>query len=724
MDELKISDLNGKNFFIPDYQRGYRWDKTQIQELLDDIDAFVNKKRGEDEIYCLQPLVTSPATDPVTKEKTERIVDGQQRLTTIHLLMTYFRKHFNDIPDLPVYEIRYRTRNDSSDFLNKIDSKSEKDALENVDYYHMRLVYSTINEWFENKQSELGNKDDKYKEYINKFLDVLLNKVEMIEYRVKKEEELRTFSRLNIGKIGLTDSELIKALLLNRNNFDNAGEVMQHKLADEWYEIETTLQNDEFWLFIHDRNYDKPTRIDFILDLLSKNNSYDIPRDDYKTLNKDKHFTYRYFDKVFKTKKIPAAEIWKKVREYFAVLKEWYNDYEMFHYIGYLIAVKGTSKGVRFINECVKLWQGDKADFEYSKKIKIEGKDKQSFINELKKEIVYKLKYDQPDTQYTGYNALEYKFLGFLIDDVIKAGNRDEKYDSLPQALKNYIEGTAKDETDVKKCLELMDFEGDTGFSKRCCVNLLLLHNIETSIRYNKNLESNSKYTLPYFKRFPFHLYNMEDWQVEHIRPNAGSAVYKEKERLIFLAEAKEFFTIDKDKLEEYFKGYDGTNYDYSRIDDKYKDAETRKKLIERDSLFKEICASITRSDADNAELPEANKNKIYNYTLLDSKTNQEYGNHVFPYKRKYIQNLEQGRKLKYEIEGRKPKEVFKENATPFVLDTTKNIFTKNYSKTITTTLYWTENDADHYWKDMQDKLKEYFDMLNEEIGNKGDNNG
>ena len=40
IDRYAIPDLMGKNFFIPDYQRGYRWDKTQIFQLLSDIDLF------------------------------------------------------------------------------------------------------------------------------------------------------------------------------------------------------------------------------------------------------------------------------------------------------------------------------------------------------------------------------------------------------------------------------------------------------------------------------------------------------------------------------------------------------------------------------------------------------------------------------------------------------------------------------------------------------------
>lgn len=56
-----IKDLKDMNFFIPDYQRGYRWEEQQVKDLLDDIYSFSKKKGAgkEKEIYCIQPLVVS-----------------------------------------------------------------------------------------------------------------------------------------------------------------------------------------------------------------------------------------------------------------------------------------------------------------------------------------------------------------------------------------------------------------------------------------------------------------------------------------------------------------------------------------------------------------------------------------------------------------------------------------------------------------------------------------
>lgn len=60
-----INELLNKNFFIPSYQRGYRWKKRQVKELLDDIWEFINRKKEEDEFYCLQPVVIKECNEEI-----------------------------------------------------------------------------------------------------------------------------------------------------------------------------------------------------------------------------------------------------------------------------------------------------------------------------------------------------------------------------------------------------------------------------------------------------------------------------------------------------------------------------------------------------------------------------------------------------------------------------------------------------------------------------------
>ena len=93
--ELKsVCNLLGLKFFIPSYQRGYRWNDQQVEDLLNDINDFkpdsVNNS-DEGTWYCLQPLVVKKVkrSDSHCDEANEEdnwyeVIDGQQRLTTIY----------------------------------------------------------------------------------------------------------------------------------------------------------------------------------------------------------------------------------------------------------------------------------------------------------------------------------------------------------------------------------------------------------------------------------------------------------------------------------------------------------------------------------------------------------------------------------------------------------------------------------------------------------------
>ena len=90
LDLLAIPQLCGKNFFIPDYQRGYRWGTRQIEQLMNDLSLFLSDK-GQGKFYCLQPVVVKQM-DAKEVEKYNlksdtdnnrwyEVIDGQQRLT-------------------------------------------------------------------------------------------------------------------------------------------------------------------------------------------------------------------------------------------------------------------------------------------------------------------------------------------------------------------------------------------------------------------------------------------------------------------------------------------------------------------------------------------------------------------------------------------------------------------------------------------------------------------
>ena len=64
-----VKELLGMNFFIPDYQRGYRWKEQQAEDLLNDIRTFAeDDAKSPSEIYCIQPLVVQRKDEKILEK--------------------------------------------------------------------------------------------------------------------------------------------------------------------------------------------------------------------------------------------------------------------------------------------------------------------------------------------------------------------------------------------------------------------------------------------------------------------------------------------------------------------------------------------------------------------------------------------------------------------------------------------------------------------------------
>ena len=417
-----VNQLFDYHFFIPAYQRGYRWTETQVTQLLKDIWQFTkrdNKSKGE--FYCLQPVVVTQNGD-----KWE-VIDGQQRITTIFLIIKYLEDIIkiafqNFSFQSPVYE----TRTDSEDFLKSVKSKTENDAKQNVDYWHIWQAYNTIKTWFENKNNNINTID-----FINALLKFQFedangenldtaNNVRVIWYEVSEDEtnnHYDIFTRLNIGKIPLTNAELIKALFLQKDNFaDEKATLKQIQIASEWDTIEKTLQDDTFWYFIYNPanplKYD--CRIEYIFDLMKG-----------RTKDSEFYHTYNEFYKEFskhenKNNKRPDIDkIWLSIKQYFLTFEEWFKDYVLFHYVGYLIDC-GKS-----INEIKEEKEGDR-DKNILPKSKIEFKE---YLKEEIREKQVKFHIDNLDYQENkDKSKIRKLLLLFNIQTVLETQKSDMRF--------------------------------------------------------------------------------------------------------------------------------------------------------------------------------------------------------------------------------------------------------------------------------------------------------
>ena len=194
-----VSEISG-TFYVPSYQRGYRWGEDEVLRLLNDI--YQNGKKN----YCLQPVVVRKT------ENRYELIDGQQRLTSLYLIYRYM-KNVNPFFSDPAFDLIYETRENSADFLKSIDLTKRN---ENIDFWFIANAYETIRKWFE---------EDMQIRVLHVF-EYFKEDVKIIWYEVgENEDAISLFTRLNIGKIPLTSAELVKAMFLSSDVKDKSSQL-------------------------------------------------------------------------------------------------------------------------------------------------------------------------------------------------------------------------------------------------------------------------------------------------------------------------------------------------------------------------------------------------------------------------------------------------------------------------------------------------------------------
>jgi hypothetical protein len=322
-----VYELLNEDFFIPAYQRGYRWGESEVKALLDDMWEFAKTPQNKQSaFYCLQPVVV------VRGEEKWHVVDGQQRLTTLFLILRYFEKvhikeSLKESYGKALYSLAYETRPNCVEFLEHIHNDNFED---NIDFFHMNQAYQTIRTWF--REDERNRQDES--QLLNLLLERFADRpsVKVIWYDLTGESAdynyaIDVFARINIGKIPLTNAELIKALFLKSSNFnEKQANLKQLQIASEWDQIEKRLQEPSFWYFINDSGREYLTRIEFVFDLMKASQH-----------GQDLFYTFIQFQDDLSIRGKTIDQLWKEVKDYFMTLDEWYQDRELYHLIGFLV---------------------------------------------------------------------------------------------------------------------------------------------------------------------------------------------------------------------------------------------------------------------------------------------------------------------------------------------------------------------------------------------------
>jgi len=325
----------GQHFFIPSYQRGYRWEERQVRELLQDIWDFSQEGRGD--FYCLQPVVVKKRNLADGEEAELRklldrkegiiyeVIDGQQRLTTIYLIL-------KSLGHEDPFSIEYETRHNTAGFLKKISPESEGESESNIDFSHMHRAYQTI-EWFKKEQE--GGKPDR-----ENFKTKLLENTKVIWYLPAGDVNgAALFDRINRDKIPLTNAELIKALFMQEAKTATHGltDLKQLEIALAWDQMEYALREPDFWYFLKGKDGDEkkapPSQIELLFELWVGE----------KVPENEPYFLFRQF----KEKMANLENAWKEIRMIYQRLREWYEDDELYHLVGYLMARRKAPKEIK-----------------------------------------------------------------------------------------------------------------------------------------------------------------------------------------------------------------------------------------------------------------------------------------------------------------------------------------------------------------------------------------
>lgn len=345
-----IEELKDLTFLIDIYQRGYKWDLSQVYSLLTDINNF---ELEFESFYCLQPLVVKKRND-----KKYELIDGQQRATTLHLILQAYHE--------PIYQLKYTTRGTDDDGTNKFVENINQSPLPNFsdikDFEEFSKFENKITKhWKESVviDKPTDNTIDNfyfYKNYVfivhwlNQlsykrkvdFKEKLLKHTKVIWYKEAGDDATGKFINFNEGKIELEQAELIKALfVLDIAQTPNVvkRQYEENQFADDWNAIGHQMSDEKFWQFLTNNKNDEnlANKINLLFQL---HNGFGKPE--------DRFYNYRKFEYSFKDAKTQAEEKpnWSKIMQLYNSLEEWFFDRTSYHLIGAIIHLTNSTSGV------------------------------------------------------------------------------------------------------------------------------------------------------------------------------------------------------------------------------------------------------------------------------------------------------------------------------------------------------------------------------------------
>lgn len=352
--------LNGdyKKYYVPLYQRGYKWTKTQITKLLTDIDTF---EYQSGKFYCVQNITLVPNSN----QDCYNVVDGQQRLTTMTLLLSALGER-----DLVKQKLLF-PENSIREFTNKFlqewiiagkelpgswESLIEIDInFDHQDIFYLYSGYHIIQNWLSD------NKVEK-----EKLLLKLLNHVKFICNVIEGEKEEKIFGNLNSKRIYLDGADLVRAILITRVTKESAKEESVKNIVrinERRVRIGWELDHINRWWNQKDvQDYFRP----FIQLKIAGDIHFDLEKHAINQLiilyGASKSWSELSLEKIEETKN--TIELYHELQALHEELVEWYNHKEIYHYLGFLFHQSETKPNFK---DLISYWRdGCKKNSQFS----------------------------------------------------------------------------------------------------------------------------------------------------------------------------------------------------------------------------------------------------------------------------------------------------------------------------------------------------------------------
>ena len=218
---LSVGDLFAEadaHYEIPIYQRNYAWGVEQIEQLIDDVWQAAQAK---DEEYFLGNLIVARQDQSgEAKRVTYEVIDGQQRLTTLYMLLTFLRNELKAVRIELKAKLTYQSRRTATDALAGLTTSEDEEG-------------SGIHTGFKSIESRMGRFDRNGGE-LERFAEFLRNQVQLVRAALPDKTDLnKYFEIMNTRGQQLQQVDIVKARLMSYLRAD-PGEVDAARACFAW----------------------------------------------------------------------------------------------------------------------------------------------------------------------------------------------------------------------------------------------------------------------------------------------------------------------------------------------------------------------------------------------------------------------------------------------------------------------------------------------------------